>query len=80
MSGGGSRRAAATRDWNAASCAAVGQFAVQEQVRDLVEGAVLGQVADGVAAVAEPALDGADRGLAGDDAFEAGGVGGSGHC
>ena len=48
-------------------------------MRDLVEAAMLGEVANGVAAIAEAALDSADGGLTGDDAFEAGGVGGGGH-
>jgi hypothetical protein len=41
-------------------------------MRNLLEAAVLGQVGDTIPAVIEPALDRADRGLAGDDAFEAG--------
>jgi hypothetical protein len=48
------------------------QLAVQKQVRHLVERAVRGEVADPVAPVAQPALDGANRCLAGDHALETG--------
>ena len=52
---------------------AIGQVTLPEQVHDLLEGGVGGQVLDGVAAVNELALDpvdGADRGRRRDDILE----------
>ena len=49
---------------------AVGQIAVQQQKGHLVEGGVLGQLADRIAAIAQAAFDGGDGRFAGNHAFQ----------
>src|SRR5207253_9227675 len=50
------------------------QIAVQEQVGDFLESALLSELRHRVAAIAQPAGDRGDGCLAGDDAFQTGGV------
>src|SRR5262249_34979126 len=58
---------------------AVGQIAVKQQERHLVEPRVFDQLPDRVAAVAQAALDGGYGRLAGDDLLQPGGVDGLAH-
>ena len=81
MTTGGSARPVGQAGGERVELLLVGQVAFPEQVHDLVEGGVGGQIFDRVAAVDQLALDavdGADRRRRGDDILEraGGGLGG----